>query len=813
MRAKSLVARQISRYFVLIIGIFLAVALYISNTLVYTINQYEYLLNFVAGESIHEFAALGQEINFALTISFVAFGFAIIATFIVAYLTTSSVVNKEKEYMQLEHEASERAQLMIDGAPIACYLFDMNLNAIDCNQEALNLFDIQDQNKGMEMFGMVFFLHEPMKMMEHINEALQKGFHRFEWELASMPCRISFVRLMHKTDVVIGAYIFDLSPFHKMVEDMKRIAIAEENSKAKSRFLARTSHEIRTPITAVLGISEIQLQNPELSLATEEAFAKIYNSSQVLLGIINDILDLSKIEADKLSILQEKYEFASLINDVVQLNMFRVGSKKIKFKIKIDENIPTIMLGDELRIKQILNNLLSNAFKYTDSGWVNLTAEYHEESGRSWLKFTIQDTGRGMTETQLNNLFEEYVRFNETENRYIEGAGLGLAIVHSLTGLMGGTVSVESEVGEGSTFIINIPQIKDSDDVLGIELAQNLQNFELSEASFAKRLKFKPEPMPYGNVLVVDDVDTNLYVAKGILSFYDLNIDTAENGYEAINMVKDGRVYEIVFMDHMMPGIDGIETTQAMRDAGYAHPVVALTANAVIGQAEVFLRSGFDGFISKPIDISHLNAILNKFIRDKQPTEVVEAARQNSVRFNPEKAEKFEVWDYFSAPSEGRTRSEFAETLRKEFARTQKDVVRNIKADIESGDMTAGRRRAHTLKGLANTIGEASLGATAGRLEQLLEIEETSKSLSHLEILESQMVPVLADISETTASRVEVSLFDELQTKLEESSISSLEVAKGFESFPEAAVLLRQIEDYDFEDALKTLEVLRGILA
>ena len=843
--------KRIAVYFIIIIGVFLSILIYTVSALTYTSNQYEHIINYMLNYVVdydnfeYQFNSLRLEMQntrlFAIIINFLAFGFAIAATFFVGYLTTSSFRVKEEDFRRLEKEASDRAKLMLDGSPVACYLFDMKFDAIDCNQEALKLFDMPNKEKGIDLFGLIFFLNDPLTMIEHVNEVIQNGFHRFEWELASMPCQITFIRFNHNDEAVIAAYIFDLSPFHNMVEDMKRIAIAEENSKTKSRFLARTSHEIRTPITAVLGIAEIQLQNPELTLIVEEAFAKIYNSSQILLGIINDILDLSKIEAGKMNILHEKYEAASLINDIVQLNMFRIGSKKIKFNIHIDENIPAMLVGDELRLKQIMNNLLSNAFKYTESGCVNLIIKCRQDSANDdivWLTFTVRDTGCGMTETQINNLFVEYVRFNESDNRYIEGAGLGMSIVQNLTSLMDAKLDVESQVDEGSTFIVDVPQEKSGDEILGSDLAENLQNFRMTERSIAKRIKFTPEPMPYGNVLVVDDVDTNLYVAKGLLSFFDLRIDTCENGYEALDITED-KVYDIVFMDHMMPGIDGMETTAIMRKRGYSHPIVALTANAVIGQAEVFLKNGFDGFVSKPIDITHLNAVLNRFIRDKQPPEVVEAARKNSVYFNPDLASKVEMWDYLSNPSGG---TEFARTLRKEFARTQKDATRDILKDISAGDIKTARRRVHTLKGLAHTIGENNLADMAAQLEQLLETDDhqTQSQLANLiEILGEQLEIVLDAIPNDDIEQAEnmtgnnitrtgvasknildsdvakaglEDIFNDLQEALENSTTGALGISKKLGHYPEAAVLIRQIEDFDFDSALKTLSVLKEML-
>ena len=398
------------------------------------------------------------------------------------------------------------------------------------------------------------------------------------------------------------------------------IAEAQAANHAKSAFLSNMSHEIRTPMNAILGITEIQFQNDNLEPDIKEAFDKIYNSGDMLLGIINDILDLSKIEAGKLELIIDNYEVASLINDAAQLNVMRIGSKPIRFDIEVDELLPCVMKGDELRVKQILNNLLSNAFKYTQEGTVKLSVFPEKgadpDGNDTILTFRVSDTGQGMTEEQIDRLFDEYARFNLQANRTAEGTGLGMSITQNLVRMMNGEISVKSEPGKGSEFTVRIPQETGGKEVLGRDLAENLRQFRVSSREQMKRVQITREQMPYGSVLIVDDVETNIYVAKGLLSPYSLKVDSADSGYAAIEKIKAGCVYDIVFMDHMMPIMDGIEATVIIRNMGYKGCIVALTANALAGQAELFMENGFDDFISKPIDLRQLNTVLNKYIRD-----------------------------------------------------------------------------------------------------------------------------------------------------------------------------------------------------
>jgi signal transduction histidine kinase/CheY-like chemotaxis protein/ABC-type amino acid transport substrate-binding protein len=418
----------------------------------------------------------------------------------------------------------------------------------------------------------------------------------------------------------------------------RKLETALESAKAanhaKSEFLARMSHEIRTPMNAILGIAEMELEREDLLPDMREALSKVYNSGYLLLSIINDILDLSKIESGKLSLQPIRYDIPSLINDTVQLNVMRFESKPVDFKLQIDESVPASLFGDELRIKQILNNILSNAFKFTGMGEVSLlVAAESEEAGASagrqiTLVLSISDTGCGMTPAQVDKLFADYTHFSAEASRTTEGTGLGMGITKNLVDLMNGEITVKSEQGKGSVFTVRLPQGCVDTRVLGRDGAENLRRLHFDKLLQSKTPQIIREYMPYGKVLVVDDMEPNLYVAKGLLAPYGLSIETASSGFEAIDIIKNGAKYDIIFMDHFMPKMDGVETVKKIRDLGYTRPIVALTANVIDGQEEMFLANGFDAFISKPLDIRQLNAVLNQLVRDKYSDETIEAARQ-----------------------------------------------------------------------------------------------------------------------------------------------------------------------------------------
>ena len=522
--------------------------------------------------------------------------------------------------------------------------------------------------------------------------------------------------------------------FNDITDINNALKSAEYANQAKSNFLATMSHEIRTPLNAIMGIVHILFQKDYLNQDLINALERINISSENLLGIINDILDLTKIETGKMELNPIEYDIPSLINDTVQLNVVRIGDKPIDFILDIDEDLPLKLIGDELRLKQILNNLLSNAIKYTKNGFVKLTVKHSplsqegievgcnnvtqassscsDEEKEIYLKFIVEDTGQGIKPEDQKNLFKEYIRFNTELNTSTEGTGIGLKITQNLVELMNGKIIVQSDYDIGSTFTAIVRQKLVTSEILGKKLAENLCNFSYIGERQASGKQFLREPMPYGSVLIVDDMETNLYVAEGLLTPYRLKIDKAINAFIAIEKIKIGAKYDVVFMDHMMPGMDGIQATKKLRSMGYKGVIIALTANALAGNDDIFLQNGFDGFISKPIDVKHLDNELNKHIRDKYPEE---AKKYKEMMLLEEVTKEDVIPSQVNvAPSSD---GHIDPKLLKIFCIDAQKAIETMQASLQNGDTKLFTTNAHAMKTILASIGEYEKSKLAADLE------------------------------------------------------------------------------------------------
>jgi CheY-like chemotaxis protein len=318
-----------------------------------------------------------------------------------------------------------------------------------------------------------------------------------------------------------------------------------------------------------------------------------------------------------------EYYIPSLINDTVNFNIMRINDKPISFELHVDENLPEKFFGDELRVKQIFNNILSNAFKYTKEGRVEWRLSFEQDDGNAWIVSSITDSGIGIKPEDVKKLFSDYNQVDTKSNRTIEGTGLGLSITKKIAEMMDGSVTVESEYGKGSTFTVRLRQEPVECNPIGKEVAVKLGEFNYIDDRYRQNSRFVRTRIPYARVLVVDDVPTNLDVALGMMKPYGMQIDCVSSGPAAIDLIRKEEIrYNAIFMDHMMPGMDGVEAVRIIREEigteyAKAVPIIALTANAIVGNEEMFLKHGFQAFLSKPIEIMRLDSVINHWVRDK----------------------------------------------------------------------------------------------------------------------------------------------------------------------------------------------------
>jgi len=498
---------------------------------------------------------------------------------------------------------------------------------------------------------------------------------------------------------------------HRMLE-----AEALAGSQAKNRFLAHMSHEIRTPIVSVLGIAEIQFHKTSHRPESQQAFLQIYNAATTLTDILNSILDLSKIEADKLELESKIFDVPRMVQDVVQLHVASLEVKGFRFRVSIDEHIPHYLIGDELRIRQILNNLLSNSFKYTESGVVTLDikCEFLAVENKKNFIAIIEDTGHGMTTEQVNLLLQEdYVRFSAANQPRVQGTGLGISIVQKLLTLMKGDLQITSSLGVGTKVTVTIPLKVEDKSPIGVKTAKRLEQFEAVSPS----LTLKTTSMPWARVLVVDDIESNLYVAEGLLKLYKLQVETCNCAEDAINKIKNGKVYDAIFMDYMMPGTDGIAATKILRELGYTNTIIALSANVFSEQKEEFLRNGFNDFLAKPIKSEILHGMLVKYIR-------------NNVYSSPV-SKKEDIDDYYNQP---KTQA----LIKSGFYKIHDTTIPSIKKAMQEGNNKAAMVAAHTMKSYALMLSEEHLGDIAKQVEASF-VKEVPLSDELLNLLEEEI--------------------------------------------------------------------------
>ncbi len=404
-----------------------------------------------------------------------------------------------------------------------------------------------------------------------------------------------------ETFIVILMYHTIENPDLKLINELNMAKDqAEKANRAKTDFLSSMSHEIRTPLNAIVGFSNSLNDNKDIPESAKSDVKDILIASDNLLEIVNGVLDISKIEANKIEIIKKEYDTKKMLDELSKLTKVRIGEKPIEFITKFDESLPRVLYGDQTRVKQVILNILTNAAKYTDKGKIIFSVQSIIKDNVCRMIVSVEDTGRGIKKESIDKLFTKFERLDEDRNTTIEGTGLGLAITKKLVELMRGKIVVQSKYGEGSKFTVSLDQKIVKNPTIQLDVV----------STDAKVFNLKGK-----KVLVVDDNKLNLKVATRLLTPYNLEIITSESGFDAIELLKNNK-YDIILMDDMMPKMSGTETLKEIKKNNlYDGPIIALTANALTGMREKYIESGFDDYLAKPIEKPELSRVLEKYLK------------------------------------------------------------------------------------------------------------------------------------------------------------------------------------------------------
>ncbi len=555
---------------------------------------------------------------------------------------------------------------------------------------------------------------------------------------------LSLISCMGITLVNLGFFLTVESPDVHLIEQLKEEKeLADGANRAKSTFLASMSHEIRTPIHAVMGMSEMILRESKEEETLSYA-GDIHSAAGSLLNIVNDILDFSKIESGRMEILSVSYQLSSLIHDIYLLIADRAEKKGLMLQIHVDEALPSTLYGDDIRLKQIVINLLTNAVKYTESGSVTLNITGTVQNETCELLVQVKDTGIGIREEDIRKLFRVFERIEEKRNRTIEGTGLGINITQQLLTLMGSTLQVESVYGEGSCFSFRLKQKVIQGEPIG-NLEERLQNEKRQEVH---RAGFRA---PDVHVLVTDDIEMNRRVFRGLLKQTEIRVAEAASGQESLTKAREEK-YDLIFMDNMMPDMDGIETMQRLkadvRGKNTKTPIIMLTANAIAGAKEEYERAGFDGYLSKPIDPKKLEAMICRFLSEDR---ILGFGEDEAVKAEPTGRLLPELngirWEYarLYIPDDEmlwELLKGFRQTLAERIQEWNRDISEGTNAVYDVGtdmDLATIRIEAHALKSLAASVGAMTIFGLARVTELAARENDVGKVKQVLPLLIEEM--------------------------------------------------------------------------
>jgi len=701
--------------------------------------------------------------------------------------------------MEKMREAEQRTKVMIDSSPMCISIWDRNYKIIDCNQEVVRLFEVSDKQTFIDGVNTIFTPeYQPCGRLssemakEWIDGAFAEGYRSFEWMHNTssgepLPCEVFLIRAEYQGDFTIASYVRDLREHQKLIDEMRKSEIAIEANKAKSEFLANMSHEIRTPMNSIVGFSELALDD-DISDKTKNYLENILENSDWLLHIINDILDISKVESGKLDLEKIPFDLHQLFIACRAMILPKADEKGLMLHFYAEPSIGKKPLGDPTRLRQVLVNLLSNAVKFTNSGIIKVQAVITHICEKSVvIYFEVKDSGIGMTPEQIEKVFAPFIQAESGTTRKYGGTGLGLTITNYLVELMGGMLTVESTPGVGSKF--------------GFELSFDtidVSKDDLSESNIV--LNEMDKPTFEGEILLCEDNSMNQQVISEHLTRVGLKTVIAGNGKIGVDMVKERlekgkKQFDLIFMDMHMPEMDGLEAAAKIIELNVNVPIVAMTANIMAGDREIYRKSGMVDYVGKPFTSQELWRCLMKF-------------------FTPVS------WKKEDKKRLAREETKLKQKLIKNFVKNNSGTFDKFKAALDAGDIVSAHRLMHTLKSNAAQLDKTRLRQISEEIEACLKDGENNVTTQQMKNLREELDKVIAELKHVAAEPAESSsagqektsdralvleLINELELMLLESNTDCLEYVDKYRQIPDSDILIAQIEGFDFAEAIETL--------